>query len=303
MCFSIEQLDRACGLLLLNEFNIFVYCCKNCQLEFESGPSLEGHILEQHLDDKQNIIVDEQQDSKRHIESVFVNDGIILDVEFEPQSTDAVGDSKRDKNQSIQSKLEMLCKKESSNPNDKVKGEPIEVALRRRRGRQPKKESRKRNPKEKPPSNNQVFYCDMCPDVTLSTLDIVRQHMRRHRENRLLKACTICNKKPRDLEKHMRLNHGDHCPYKCQFCGKSFRTNNNRINHERSHTGQAPFLCDQCGKSFRSQSSKTKHKNRVHYKKRPHPCPHCERAFTLPSGLKEHIFAFHTKERYTDSYF
>ncbi|XP_055303173.1 zinc finger protein 227-like [Sitodiplosis mosellana] len=70
MCFTIGQIERACGLLVLTEFNTFVYCCKNCQCEFESGPNLEVHILSEHQDDKG---------------AVFVNGNVLVDnCSFEP---------------------------------------------------------------------------------------------------------------------------------------------------------------------------------------------------------------------------
>ncbi|XP_055303252.1 zinc finger protein 91-like [Sitodiplosis mosellana] len=52
MCFTIDQIERACGLLLLTEFNRFVYCCKTCHCEFETGSNLEVHILTEHQDCK-----------------------------------------------------------------------------------------------------------------------------------------------------------------------------------------------------------------------------------------------------------
>lgn len=55
MCFTIEQLEQACGLLLLNEFNTFIYCCKHCQREFVSGSNLEAHIWSEHQDDGKNV--------------------------------------------------------------------------------------------------------------------------------------------------------------------------------------------------------------------------------------------------------
>ncbi|XP_055303243.1 zinc finger protein ZFP2-like [Sitodiplosis mosellana] len=57
MCFTIDQIERACGLLVLTEFNTFVYCCKSCHCEFESGSNLEVHILSEHQDDKGAIFV------------------------------------------------------------------------------------------------------------------------------------------------------------------------------------------------------------------------------------------------------
>ncbi|XP_055303172.1 zinc finger protein 652-B-like [Sitodiplosis mosellana] len=63
MCFTIDQYEQACGFLLLDEFNTFIYCCKRCHCEFDSGPNLEVHILSEHGNDK------------AHIGNGFVDDG------------------------------------------------------------------------------------------------------------------------------------------------------------------------------------------------------------------------------------
>lgn len=154
-----------------------------------------------------------------------------------------------------------------------------------------------KNEKLKKQSSGIVYYCDMCPKITLSTYNILQAHMRRHRNKRLLKACEICNKKPRDLEKHMRLNHMEDRPYKCDYCDMRYRSNNNRVIHMRTHTLERPFLCETCGKSFQSLSSKTKHIKQVHTKVREYPCLECDRKFISPGRLREHMYCFHTKER------
>lgn len=46
-----DQNNRVCGLVVLNEFNAFVYFCKICQREFESGLDFEAHIRSSHQDD------------------------------------------------------------------------------------------------------------------------------------------------------------------------------------------------------------------------------------------------------------
>lgn len=67
MGFTIDQLNRACGILLLTGSNAFIYCCKRCPNEFPAGADLETHILFEHCDD---------DDDEKSLESVFISEPI-----------------------------------------------------------------------------------------------------------------------------------------------------------------------------------------------------------------------------------
>ncbi|XP_055303171.1 zinc finger protein 665-like [Sitodiplosis mosellana] len=386
MCFTIDQIEQACGFVLLNESNTFVYCCNKCQCEYDSGSNLEVHFLSEH------------QDDKTHIENLFVNDGILVeDCTLEPPlqdfSTEVTNEALQHGSiskieliiQAVEEKYGQRCEIEAKNQHRtdeemKYKRKASEETKNKRKTNKeikidanvttkggvvqsdedlqseeiklrngfelkpisqsptttsalldsdkeshdsiidkelaklkPKKSKRcktaTKNQKSKEGNSDrqklkgqsrpkQVYYCEMCPDITLSTFNILQAHMRKHRDNRFLtKRCQICNKKARNLEKHMRLNHLEERPYKCDFCGNCYRTNNNRLNHMRVHTLERPFLCETCGKDFTSLSSKTKHIKQVHTKIREYQCPQCDRAFIIPCRLQEHIYAFHSGQR------
>lgn len=337
MCLTVDQIEQACGIVLLNESNRFVYCCRTCHREYESAPNFQEHILSEHLDDKSTI------------ECSFVNDGILLtdcaiettfensapealdeaqrsglafktekeslssewidqtveekyeakiEIEMEIQSKDAEKKKRKQKivkhlktkwktNKGVkidaEKPTEMVenkesCEEKQKNPVNEHDFNAIEIdqkhtidsdenprsttdkaleknnADNRKRckvtsAKQKSKAQNTTDPSSKSKSPaKQVFYCEICPDITLSTYYILRAHMRRHRENRFrTKICQICNKKARDIEKHMRLNHMEKKPYKCDFCDNRFTTNMSRLNHMRVHTRERPFLCDQCG--------------------------------------------------------
>lgn len=78
-----------------------------------------------------------------------------------------------------------------------------------------------------------IFYCDMCPGVTFSTLEILKAHMKRHSLNTLRKPCLLCPIRPRNMEKHMRIAHIEAKPYKCDFCDETFRHNYGRVSTAR----------------------------------------------------------------------
>lgn len=62
----MDKIGEACGYLLMREFSTFVYCCGECQNEFDTGTDLESHILSEHAE------------SKRNIEHIIVDDGIFV---------------------------------------------------------------------------------------------------------------------------------------------------------------------------------------------------------------------------------
>lgn len=383
MCFTIDQFEQACGFLLLGEFNTFIYCCKKCQCEFESGPNLEVHILSEHEDDR------------RHIESVFVNDVVFVDdtgeeklkgfvtkeevliehvdvkteaeipdkktlvkevsieskqyVDFllddnfrydssgresitdtvpsvtvrlkkprkaknlDQQSKSPEKNSKNDGKTSKRNKLTSRNKKNGSNEktietpeaqstssqNFQIKKakKSTSKAKNKKKQKVKKKEKIDKEKRRWKPNLLAVFECEMCPGVIYNHKGNLRQHMNHHINALQQKMCEICNIKPRNYDKHMKVNHIEARPYKCDWCVATFKHNLQRVIHMRSHTGERPYLCGTCGKSFRCQSSRYKHEMQTHQKKRDHSCQECDRSFYSPHQLKEHIDSVHLKLR------
>lgn len=287
MCFTIDQIDQACGLLLLNEFNTFIYHCKKCANEFDSGTDLESHILSEHLDDKE------------HIENVF--DEIFVD-DFDRKSDDCCVEREMEnylatgtvliKHEPKSESIELESESETTPDTDDTYDPPEDI----KKEKKPSRVGKKRSKVAKNP-NVRMYYCDMCPDNSFTLKSNLKNHMKLHIEKRLRKKCPICNKLPMNFEKHMRLNHTVARPYKCDYCEKTFRSNINRESHQRSHTGETPYLCSNCGKAFRSLASLYRHQIRMHSIQLPHPCTQCDRRFINPSSLKEHFYAFHSDDR------
>lgn len=332
MCFTIDKLDKSCGFLLINECNVFLYCCKMCSTEFGAGSDLEEHILFDHLMQDKNIdsvfvknisnvskIQEEQnnslmqnlctelemaQNSTEMVKNNESDDVEMIEEILEESTDESIPSNDDDTTKSSEIIVTSQCKNKNRTADNlmnivvalEIEATDVKVPQRGKPGRKP---STKKAPncKNRTKRFMNVFYCDMCPNITLSSIKLVRRHMKRHCENRLLKLCPICKKKPRDFDKHMKLNHLDERPYKCAFCDAAFRTNLTRIVHMRGHTKEKPFLCEMCGKTFSSQSGKSKHEQQVHATQRPHKCTTCERTFPFPSDLREHIFAIHSTEK------
>lgn len=67
MYLTSEQIQQTCGILICNDSNRFVYYCTKCRSEFYSGVDLEEHIVFDH------------HDKKKHVDGIFIDDGIVLE--------------------------------------------------------------------------------------------------------------------------------------------------------------------------------------------------------------------------------
>lgn len=93
------------------------------------------------------------------------------------------------------------------------------------------------------------------------------------------------------LIKHQRY-HTSTRQYKCEKCGKMYKTERCLKVHNLVHLEKRPFVCSECNKSFISSSKLKQHSN-IHTGERPYKCKYCARDFTnFPNWLK------HTRRRH-----
>lgn len=85
---------------------------------------------------------------------------------------------------------------------------------------------------------------------------------------------------------HMRIHMGDK-RYKCDVCDRKFTQNNQLQTHKRTHTGEKPFKCEYCEKTFACKKSCVAHM-RLHTGEKPYRCELCSECFIDLNGLKRH---------------
>lgn len=94
------------------------------------------------------------------------------------------------------------------------------------------------------------------------------------------------------------MHHLDVRTFKCNTCGKMYKSENDLKMHNMIHSEQRPYVCTHCGKSFLSTSKLRQHYN-VHTGARPYKCKYCTKDFTNYPNWMKHVRRCHKVDHKT----
>lgn len=253
---SFDRMQRACGYLVLNDVNAFVYCCRTCPCEYESILDLEAHILYDHLDVKEGIIESvfvpgDVFEAISEVQPMKINQNIILTQEIkrgnETDSDISQEFEPEHDHDSISDGPQCVFIEESHGlENDEVQDVKMVLST-----EIPNEASQKKRKEEKSPMPNPYkYYCDMCSfsEINFNRKTELLLHMQEHHmPAKVRKTCPICGETPRCFLSHMKVQHDIQKPYTCNHCNRGFAQESKLQDHERIHTGERPHLCPTCG--------------------------------------------------------
>ncbi|KAM4549886.1 uncharacterized protein V3H82_019089 isoform 1-T1 [Fundulus diaphanus] len=120
---------------------------------------------------------------------------------------------------------------------------------------------------------------------------------RKREKGKKLHICPDCGKTFRSrqgLLGHNRTHTGEN-PFSCPICNKTFSSKGNLQKHTKVHTGERPFKCSICGAALKSKNALIEH-TRTHTGEKPFSCPLCGRSFGFRSYLTVHMKC-HSEEK------
>ncbi|KAK6633226.1 hypothetical protein RUM44_003827 [Polyplax serrata] len=76
--------------------------------------------------------------------------------------------------------------------------------------------------------------------------------------------------------------------FKCDICGKMWKTRGELNAHKITHSDARPYICEICGQAYKHKPALDVHVG-MHRGIYHHQCPYCQKAFTQKGALQRHL--------------
>ena len=152
----------------------------------------------------------------------------------------------------------------------------------------------------------QPFACSQCDFQFLNITELC-EHLKLHPSPF---GCSLCHKSYGRFDHlchHVKVIHSSKRPYKCNYCGQTFKQRHHMTEHKFIHTAAEGRRdkrkrhrpkCKICSRVFRTRDRRQRHMLVTHNVGSWHECTVCHQKYLYPAYLKEHMRTHENQKPY-----